>query len=98
MTTDLPLSQQIVAWILRALGFGDMPGPGVSRSTLRNAQTGELIPASWDELVASLLRWLKPSAPLGEVLAVVGPMMREWDIAVSTLPSARELSLRQRLR
>lgn len=93
----LPLSQWIVAWALRALGYGNTPGPGVSRGTLRRAQAGDPIPEAWDDLVASMLRRLGAKSLPEDLRTTAGALLRQWDLMVGELPSASGLSLAERL-
>lgn len=85
-STPLPLAQQILAWLIQALGYEHhREGPAkVSSSTLKHARRGRIIRRSWNSLVketCELLR-LSPSAP-----EVLQEMLREWDGYVSTLRS-----------
>lgn len=78
----LPLSQQVLAWLVLALGYENSPDPTtqVSSGTLKNAREGAVIPKSWDLLVADVvaLLGLRPVAP-----AALHRALREWDAAVS---------------
>ncbi len=87
----LPLSQQVSAWVLQALG---LETPGVSRSTRRSALSGKPIERRWDDLLASFL------VALGGVTAghesIVQDLARRWDQAVGELPSV-DLTMAERL-
>lgn len=94
----LPLSQQILAWLLRALGFGDegFPTVGVSASTLKNARRGEHIPRSWDDLLRGCLTSLR--LPAGEsTVREFAEVLRRWDERIGMLDSQTNLPLGERL-
>jgi hypothetical protein len=94
MHPALPLSEQILAWILQALGYADdkRRRVKVSHSTLKNARRGAVIPQSWDALVAGTLEvlGLKPAA---ELRAGLPGLLRSWDERVGELPATADLSL-----
>ncbi len=56
-STALPLSQQLLAWILQSMGLIDELSK-VSRSTVKNALRGELVWQAWDGLVEEASRAL----------------------------------------
>jgi hypothetical protein len=94
MHPALALSEQILAWILQALGYADdkRRRVKVSHSTLKNARRGAVIPQSWDALVAGTLEvlGLKPAA---ELRAGLPGLLRSWDERVGELPATGDLSL-----
>lgn len=85
-STPLPLAQQVLAWLIQALGYEHQRiGPdGVSSSTLKVARRGLLIRRKWKALVAEVCGrvGLAQSAP-----AVFQGLLREWDGFVSTMRS-----------
>ena len=87
----LPLSQQILAWVLQALGLDT---PGVSRSTRRSALSGKPIQRRWEDLVVAFLESLGGIKD-GRELVAQG-LARRWDQAVSELPTV-ELTMAERL-
>lgn len=109
-TAPLPLSQQVLAWLLIALGFAaEAP---VSLSTLKNAQRGRRIAQKWEDLAAGLLALLEENQQREARLAHRLPeylqqrrtreqqmfaLLHRWDELVGSLPAARDLSLAERL-
>ncbi|MBK8265174.1 MAG: hypothetical protein IPK80_28075 [Nannocystis sp.] len=98
---SFPLVQQILAWLVPALGYGDagFPVVGVSASTLKNARKGARIPNSWMDLVGGALKVLHLSHEPddGTTLASIGEALRSWDVRVSTLSGGEDLPLPDRL-
>lgn len=95
----LPLSEQILAWILTALGLENRPGPNghaVSESTIKTARKAGMISRSWDDLVDVGLRAIGVP-PDQERRDTARSVLRQWDALVGSLPPARELSLAERL-
>jgi len=95
----LPLSEQILAWILTALGLENRPGPNgraVSESTIKTARKAGMISRSWDDLVDVGLRAIG-APPDQERRDTARSVLRQWDSLVGSLPPARELSLAERL-
>lgn len=95
----LPLSEQILAWILTALGHENGPGhkgSAPSDSTIKSALRGRMISRSWDDLVDLGLRTIGVP-PDQEGRDRARAVLREWDALVGSLPPARELSLAERL-
>jgi hypothetical protein len=84
--TPLPLAQQILAWLIQALGYEHQRkgSAKLSSSTLKHARRGKMIRPSWKALVEEACRLLHLSTPAPEVLS---GMLREWDGYVSTLRS-----------
>lgn len=79
----LPLSQQVLAWLILALGYENST-PGlklVSSGTLKNARSGNVIARSWNDLVGEVTRLLglKPLAP-----ETLHGLLRQWDAQVSS--------------
>jgi len=94
--TPFPLSQQIIAWVLQALGYEQLSAPDyVSHSTLKSAQRGAMIPRSWQKLVDGVLELLGKDleAHRGEVQQA----LEHWDEIVAKLPPDSGLSLAERL-
>jgi hypothetical protein len=98
-TTPLPLSQQIIAWVLPALGYEELSAAEASRrvshSTLKSAQRGAIISRKWQVLVDRVLELLgkDPKAHGDEVRRV----LKHWDESVAKLPPDSGLSLAERL-
>jgi hypothetical protein len=106
----LPLSQQVLAWLLVALGFAtDAP---VSAGTLKNAQRGRRIAQKWEDLAAGFLALLeeeqhreaRSANRLPEYLEQrrmreqqMFALLHQWDELVGSLPAAGDLSLAERL-
>jgi hypothetical protein len=84
--TPLPLAQQILAWLVQALGYDrdDAGAAGVSATTLKNARRGQVIRHSWTTLVREACRLLKLADPAPEVLP---GFLHAWDGYVSALRS-----------
>ncbi|MDB4929956.1 MAG: hypothetical protein JWM10_2440 [Myxococcaceae bacterium] len=80
----LPLSQQMLAWLVLALGHENSGSRGrrLSRGTLQSARHGKIITRSWQDLVESVtaLLGLPPVAP-----APWPELLRRWDAAVTTM-------------
>jgi hypothetical protein len=97
--TPLPLSEQIIAWVLQALGYEELSAHDVSRSvshsTIKSAQRGAIISRSWLDLVGGVLELLgrDPEAHRGEVQQA----LEHWDEMVAKLPPDNGLSLAERL-
>lgn len=96
-TPPLPLAQQIVAWVLRALGYAEESSGklGISTGTLKNAKKGDLIPKSWEDLVNGLLKAIGLSLEAPQ-LASLQEALHAWDEQAGALPEF-ELSLPERL-
>lgn len=94
----LPLSQQIIAWVLGALGHADKSSGklGVSTGTIKNAKKGIPIPSSWEDLLNGVLKAVH-LAPEDEPLAALQASLHWWDEKVSALPPSEEFSLAERL-
>lgn len=80
----LPLSQQILAWLVQALGLETARSRGrrLSSGTLKGARLGKIIARSWHDLV------LEVTALLGlpPVARALWPdLLRRWDAAVSAM-------------
>lgn len=86
----LPLSQQILSWVLQAMGFiaeekqGSRVLRHVSVSTVKTAMHGEPIPETWDALLRAV------TAALGshvspEQVAQAAAGIHGWDLRVSRL-------------
>lgn len=92
----LPLSQQVLAWALRALGFAEDLQGRVAEGTLKSARKGTAIPQRWDDLVDLVLDIAQVSRSRAAREAVHAAL-RSWDERVSSLPPMPELPLRERL-
>ncbi len=83
-TPPLPLAQQVLAWLIQAMGYEHqrMSPVKISSGTLKSARRGRLIRHSWKALLTEVcgLLNLGPSAP-----AVLESLLREWDGFVSTM-------------
>lgn len=90
-TTELPLTQQVFAWSLRALGYTELQE--ISNSTLKNAQSGRPIPRRWDDLVHELVRVLGGSTNSAWVDAAK-EALRSIDQKISELPRMEGISRR----
>lgn len=88
MTPPLPLSQQILAWLLVALGYGDERHPNAfaSPGTVKNARRGKPILRSWASLVQAVAGALG-SDPDEVQLRQVTEGLRAWDAEVGALPA-----------
>ena len=88
-TTILPLSQQVLAWSVQALGYDEAhipTGAEVSAGTLKSARRGRPIPRSWEGVVGVAGRAFGWSNGLPEELAAsLLPALREWDRRVSEI-------------
>lgn len=84
ISLPLPLSQQILAWLVQALGLetGRSRGPRLSSGTLKGARLGKIIARSWHVLVSEViaLLGLPPVTP-----ALWPDLLRRWDAAVSAM-------------
>jgi hypothetical protein len=87
----LPLSQQILAWVLQALGLDTRE---VSRSTRRSALSGKPILRRWEDLVVAFLGSLGGTKDGRE--SVAQGLARHWDEAVGELPTV-DLTMAERL-
>ncbi|HEX2691640.1 MAG TPA: hypothetical protein VHN14_33745 [Kofleriaceae bacterium] len=98
-STLLPLSQQVIAWIMRGLGYDELAprevSRGVSRSTLKNAQRGDMILRAWPDLIDGVLELLGRDPAEGRV--ILQQALKHWDEMISRLPPASGLSLAERL-
>ncbi|MCB9795191.1 MAG: hypothetical protein H6741_21010 [Alphaproteobacteria bacterium] len=86
-TPILPLSQQILAWLLKSLGFSEdhYKGSHASPSTLKNAERGRPIPERWEDLIRDVFHTL--AIPVQDTqLAGFTEQLRAWDREVSALP------------
>lgn len=80
----LPLSQQILAWLLQALGLETARSRGrrLSSGTLKGARLGKIIARSWNDLVQEVTALLG----LPPVARALWPdLLRRWDAAVSAM-------------
>lgn len=79
----LPLSQQVLSWLVLALGYenGAASPTQVSRGTLKNARAGNVIARSWTMLVGDVVRLLGLKPPKPEALH---GLLRQWDAQVSS--------------
>lgn len=97
----LPLSQQVLAWALGALGYADASSVnlGVSTGTLKSARRGIVIPRGWADLVETVLRFVRnaPEEERSEARAILHAGLRQWDEMVGRMHPAGELSLEERL-
>lgn len=97
----LPLSQQVLAWALGALGYADASSVnlGVSSGTLKSARRGTVIPRGWESLVEVVLRLVRdvPGEARSEARAILHAGLRGWDEMVGRMQTAEELSLEERL-
>jgi hypothetical protein len=96
ISPPLPLSQQILAWILRAMGYAESLQGAISPGTLKNARRGVPILRSWDGLANRLFDLLGAS-PDPERRAEIRKFLRSFDDRISALPPLADLSLEQRL-
>jgi hypothetical protein len=98
-STLLPLSQQVIAWLMRGLGYDELSprkvSRGVSRSTLKNAQSGDMIPRAWPDLIDGVLELLDRDP--AEHRATLQQALEHWDEMISRLPPPSGLSLAERL-
>jgi hypothetical protein len=96
-SSALPLSQQVVAWLLQALGYGDdrTTRAYVSPGTLKNAEQAAVL-RSWRELITAALSLLG-SKPDEHLQAKAEAWLRAWDLKLGALPPAAALSLPERL-
>lgn len=95
-TLPLPLSQQVLAWALRALGHADELKGRVGEGTLKTARRGAPIPQTWGDLVdAALDLGQVPRSPATR--EKVHAALRRWDERVSSLPPMVEVPLCERL-
>lgn len=84
--TALPLSQQIIAWMLQALGLLD-DVRACSRSTAKSALRGEIVSQTWDRLLDELLALVGSTAsPEHRETIVEG--LRTFDRSVSALDAS----------
>jgi len=95
--TLLPLSQQILAWIIDALGYRNagVTRLGVSAGTLKNARQGRPVPQSWGDLVDGFFRVFEP--PEAVNIDELVESLRSWDARVSGLSLVGDLPLEKRL-
>jgi len=97
----LPLSQQVLAWALGALGYADASSVnlGVSSGTLKSARRGTVIPRGWEDLVEIVLRLVRnaPEEKRSEARAFLRAGLRQWDEMVGRMHPASGLSLEERL-
>jgi hypothetical protein len=97
----LPLSQQVLAWALGALGYADASSMnlGVSSGTLKSARRGTVIARGWEDLVEIMLRLVRdaPEEKRSEARAILHAGLRTWDEMVGRMHAADKLSLEERL-
>lgn len=86
LSTPLPLAQQIIAWLIQALGYEPekVGSNGASGTTWKHARRGRMICRSWNTLVKDVCDLLKLSKDAPEALP---GLLREWDGYVSSLRS-----------
>ncbi|MCK6517372.1 hypothetical protein L6R46_20205 [Myxococcota bacterium] len=84
--TALPLSQQIIAWMLQALGLLD-DVRACSRSTAKSALRGEIVSQTWDHLLDELLA-LVGSTASPEHRETIVDELRAFDRSVSALDAS----------
>ncbi len=80
----LPLSQQIMAWLVQALGLDTAPSRNrrLSSGTLKGARLGKIIARSWRDLVKEVTALLG----LPQVAHELWPtLLRRWDATVSAM-------------
>lgn len=79
----LPLAQQVLAWLVQALGYGEAgyPAVDVSPSTLKNARKGARIPHSWEDLVTGALKAMHVPVDT-TTLTTLHEALRGWDACV----------------
>lgn len=94
----LPLAQQVLAWLVQALGLGEAgyPAVGVSPSTLKNARKGARIPHSWEDLVTGALKAMHVPVDT-TTLTTLHEALRAWDACVSAISGGDDLALPDRL-
>ncbi|RME21206.1 MAG: hypothetical protein D6798_18695, partial [Deltaproteobacteria bacterium] len=76
-STALPLTQQVLAWVLQAMGLLDDLAK-VSKSSAKNALRGEVVSKTWDGLVLEACRAFGLD-PDGSQRAQLGAALREID-------------------
>jgi hypothetical protein len=93
----LPLSEQILFWIVRAIGRGEgrFPAGGPSWSTAKRAGRAEVL-RDWDLFVRTCLGAIGVDAPQA-ALDTVRVGLRRWDGRVGQLPPTSELTELERL-
>jgi len=88
-TPPLPLSQQVLDWLVNATGFAEdhFTTAQVSYGTFKRARKGEVLkPATWALLLPSLARLLSWELDAGGI-AKMEDAFRSWDESVSRLPN-----------
>ncbi len=86
----LPLSQQILSWVLQAMGFiaeekqGSRVLRHVSVSTVKTALHGEPIPETWDALLRAVTEALGHQVSPEQVMQAA-EWIHGWDLRVSRL-------------
>lgn len=93
-STALPLTQQVMAWVLQGMGLLDGLS-GLSRSSAKNALAGHVITQAWEKLVDELLAVLgTPGQP--EQRQALGAALHAADRKISRL-DGMDLDLSDRM-